>query len=94
MRRWTYPLAALNTALVLAFAIPAIALLRAEAVVNPAFAERLDLTELFTLGGVVTIVLICVTAALALADVIDGFAKASRRSGGRPGIPELLKRGG
>lgn len=80
--RWTLHLAALNTALALAFAIPAIILLRSEDVVNPSFAERLGLTELFTLGGVVTIVLICVTVALALFDIVDGFVKAARRAGG------------
>jgi hypothetical protein len=93
-RRWTLHLAALNTALVLAFAIPAVILLRSGDVITPAFAERLGLTELFALGGVVTIVLICVTVALAIADIVDGFAKALRRSGGWPGIPDLLKRGG
>jgi hypothetical protein len=92
-RRWTVPLALANAALAIAFAIPAVLLLRSEDVVNPAFAARLELTELFTLGGVVTIVLICVTVFVALADIVDGFAKALRRSGGWPGIPDLLKRG-
>lgn len=88
-RRWTVPLAFVNAALAIAFVVPAVLLLRSEAVINPAFAARLDLTELFTLGGVVTIVLICVTIFVGLADIADGFVKALRRSGGWSGLHEL-----
>lgn len=92
-RSWTVPLAIVNTVLAVAFAIPAIMLLRSGDVMNTVFAARLDLGTLFSEGGVVTIVLIFVTGVLALADVADGFAKALRRSGGWPGVPDLLKRG-
>ena len=92
-RRWTVPLAFINTALAGAFAIPLILLLRAGEVMNPAFAARLDLGTLFSEGGVVTIVLVFVTGVLAVADSADGFAKALRRSGAWPAVPDLLKRG-
>lgn len=77
--RWTVHLAVANTVLAGAFAIPAIMLLRAGSVMNPEFAERLDLTALFAEGGVVTIVLVFVTGVLAAADAADGFVKALRR---------------
>jgi Zn-dependent protease with chaperone function len=88
-RHWTVPLAIVNTALALAFTIPAIILLWAGDVMNPAFAERLDLTALFSAGGVVTIVLVFVTGVIAAADIIDGFVKAIRGSGSWPELPDL-----
>jgi hypothetical protein len=88
-RRWTIPLAILNTLLALAFAIPAIILLRGGDVMNPEFAERLNLTTLFAEGGVVTIILVFVTGVLVALGIVDGFVKAIRRSGSWPPFPEL-----
>ncbi len=88
-RRWTVPLAIVNTVLALAFAIPAMILLWSGDVMNPAFAERLELTALFSAGGVVTIVLVFVTGVIAAADIIDGFVKAIRGSGSWPELPDL-----
>lgn len=89
VRRWTVPLAIVNTALAIAFAVPAALLLWAGEVMNPAFAERLDLTELFGQGGVVAIILVFVTGIVAAADVIDGFVKAIRGEGSWPELPDL-----
>jgi hypothetical protein len=88
-RRWTVPLAIVNTVLAAAFAIPAIILLQGGDVMNSQFAARLDLGGLFAEGGVVTIVLFFVTGLIAAADIIDGFVKAIRGEGSRPEIPDL-----
>lgn len=89
VRRWTVPLAIVNTVLALAFAIPAILLLWTGDVMNSQFAARLDLGDLFSEGGVVTIVLVFVTGLIAAADIIDGFVKAFRGSGSWPDLPDL-----
>ncbi len=88
-RRWTIPLAIVNTVLAAAFAIPAIILLQGGDVMNSQFAARLDLGDLFAEGGVVTIVLVFVTGIIAAADVIDGFVRAIRGSGSWPELPDL-----
>jgi hypothetical protein len=88
-RHWTVPLAIVNTVLALAFTIPAMLLLWAGEVMNPAFAERLDLTAIFGAGGVVTIVLVFVTGVIAAADIIDGFVRAIRGQGSWPELPDL-----
>jgi hypothetical protein len=87
--RWTVPLAIVNAMLSLAFAIPAIILLRAGEVMNPEFAERLNLTALFAEGGVVSVILVFVTGVLVALGIVDGFVKAIRRSGSWPRFPEL-----
>ncbi len=92
-RRWTIPLAIVNTVLAFAFAIPAIILLRAGEVMNPEFAGRLGISDIFGDGGVVTIILVFVTGIIAAADVIDGFVKAIRRSGRWPSMPDLARLG-
>ena len=89
IRHWTVPLAIVNTVLALAFAIPAMLLLWGGEVMNSRFAARLDLGDLFSEGGVVTIILVFVTGVIAAADIIDGFVKAIRGSGSWPELPDL-----
>ena len=89
VRHWTVPLAIVNTVLALAFAIPAMILLWSGEVMNSRFAARLDLGDLFSEGGVVTIILVFVTGVIAAADIIDGFVRAIRGSGSWPDLPDL-----
>jgi len=88
-RRWTIPLAIANTVLAVAFTVPATILIGAGEAMNPEFAERLGITALFAEGGVLAIILVFVTGIIGAADVIDGFVKAIRRTGGWQSLADL-----
>jgi hypothetical protein len=77
-RKWTYPLAAVNLLLHVAFVVPFLWLLLTEQLVNPAFLAAAKIAPLFASDGVVTIVLLVVFIATFLADAVSGFVRASR----------------
>ena len=76
--RWTWPLAIVNIALGLAFAIPAAWLFATHQVLNPAFLDELG----WTASTIEWIGLIgaAVVALVAIADAADGIVKAAKRS--------------
>ena len=80
VRSWNFPLAVVNLARDVAFAIPTIWLLLDGRLMNPEFLDRAGIAELFGPSGVVTIVFIIVAISAATASIVDGFRKAWRAS--------------
>jgi len=78
--RWTYPLATVNAALGVAFAIPALWLLQNGMLFNPAVIDGIDEA---TGGGWLapTVIITGITIAVIVAwDAVDGFRKAYRNA--------------
>ncbi|MEV6814429.1 permease prefix domain 1-containing protein [Micromonospora sp. NPDC051296] len=76
-RRWTWPLVGVNAALNLAFAVPAIWLLRDDRLLNPAFVDRFAWLRdggLDIVARISVVVIIVVT----VWDVVDSVIKARR----------------
>ncbi|MET0724943.1 MAG: hypothetical protein ABWY36_01235 [Leifsonia sp.] len=80
-RGWSYPLAAVNVLLNIAFAVPAIWLLLTGSLFNPAFLEVIaahtddNFDDAMRITG---IVIVAVIVAICAWDVIDGFLRAHR----------------
>jgi hypothetical protein len=79
--RWTYPLAALNVATSLLFAVPALWLLFTGQLFNPAFFEELGLSALVEPGSATFTIAGFFLVLIPVWDIVDGFLKA--RSGAR-----------
>jgi hypothetical protein len=78
--RWTFPLAAINAVLGLAFAVPALWLLWTGRLFNPALIDALDeMTGNAWLQPTVIVIVLSIGAIVAW-DAIDGFVKARRNA--------------
>lgn len=82
-RRWSLGLAVANIVITLASAVPLIALIVSDSVVNPAFSARLaDSEGLVTLGQQGSVVAAIAIGAVALWECVDGVIKAGRAARG------------
>lgn len=78
-RSWSLGLAVGNIVLTVAFAVPMIALLLTDAMVNPAFsAQFADIPEVLEIGAQAGVVIAIAVAAISLWECIDGVLKAAR----------------
>lgn len=82
-RAWSVSLAVVNAVITLAFAIPMIALLVTDAVVNPVFSAQVSALlagepELVMMGGQAAIVIAVAVAIVSVFEIIDGVRKAAR----------------
>lgn len=78
-RAWNLGLAVGNIVLNVAFAVPMIALLQTDAIVNPAFSAQLaDVPEVLEVGAQAAVVTAVAVAVIALWDCMDGVLKAAR----------------
>ncbi len=81
--RWTWGFAAINAALGAAFAIPAVYLISADLLFNPALVAKVDAAATDASGTwleVTGITFACVIVAIVAWDTIDGFRKAHAAS--------------
>lgn len=76
--RWTVPLAAVNTVLGLAFAVPAIWLVVGGQLLNPAFLSAMSGDALVALSDLVPALIAWVIAIVCVADISEGWWKALR----------------
>lgn len=76
--RWTWPLASVNLALNVAFAVPAIYLLATDQLFNPAFFDELGWTGAPEWGDTLVTITVVVIAVVASWSIIDGFRKAKK----------------
>jgi len=75
---WTWGLGAVNLALNVAFAVPAIYLLVTEQIFNPVFFQQVGFDVDVSAGGPIVIITVAAIAAVATWDTVDGFRKARR----------------
>lgn len=76
--RWTLPLAAVNTVLSLAFAIPAIWLLTTDQLLNPEFLSTITVDEAAPLLDGVPSLIVWVIVVVSAIDITEGWWKALR----------------
>jgi len=76
--RWTLPLAAVNTVLSLAFAIPAIWLLQADQLFNPAFLSAITVDEVVTVVDALPTLIVWIIVVVSAVDITEGWWKALR----------------
>jgi hypothetical protein len=76
--RWTLPLAAVNTVLSLAFAIPAIWLLQADQLFNPAFLSAITVDEVATTVDALPTLIVWIIVVVSAVDITEGWWKALR----------------
>ncbi len=75
---WTLPLAAVNTVLSLAFAIPAIVLLRADQLFNPAFLSAITVDEVAVTVDALPTLIVWIIVIVSVVDITEGWWKALR----------------
>ncbi len=76
--RWTVPLAAVNTVLSLAFAVPAIWLVMTEQLLNPAFVSALTVDEVSTAVDALPALIAWIIVVVTVIDVVEGWWRALR----------------
>jgi hypothetical protein len=76
--RWTLPLAAVNTVLSLAFAIPAIWLLQTDQLFNPAFLSAITVDEVATAVDALPTLIVWIIVVVSVVDITEGWWKALR----------------
>jgi hypothetical protein len=76
--RWTPPLAAVNTALSLAFAIPAIWLLQTDQFFNPAFLSAITVVDVPSTGDALSTLIVWIIVLVSVIDIAEGWWKAGR----------------
>jgi hypothetical protein len=76
--RWTVMLAAINTVLSLAFALPAIWLIRSDQLLNPEFLAAITTDAVAPAVAAVPTLIVWIIAAVSVIDIADGWWKAVR----------------
>ena len=76
--RWTIPLAAVNTVLSLAFALPALWLISTDQLLNPDFLAAVATGELASLVDLVPALVAWIIAVVSVIDIAEGWWKALR----------------
>jgi hypothetical protein len=76
--RWSVMLAAVNTVLGLAFAIPVIWLIRSEQLLNPGFLTAITTDEVAPVVNAVPALIMWIIAVVTVVDIADGWRKAVR----------------
>ncbi len=75
---WTIPLAATNTVLSLAFAVPAVWLIMTDQLLNPAFLSTITTDEFGSLVELVPVLIAWIIAIVSVIDITEGWWKALR----------------
>ena len=75
---WTVPLAAANTAISLAFAVPVIWLITSDRLLNPDFLAAISAGQFPDVAGIVAALIGWVVAIVAVVDISEGWWKALR----------------
>lgn len=76
--RWSWPLASVNLALNVAFAVPAIFLLITERIFNPVFFEEIGWSGVPGGGGSLVLVTVISIVLISAFDIVDGFRRARK----------------
>ena len=75
---WTLPLAAVNTALSLAFAVPTIWLLQTGQFFNPAFLSTITIVEVPSAIDALPTLIVWIIVLVSVIDIAEGWWKAGR----------------
>ena len=79
--RWTVPLAAVNTVLSLAFAVPVVWLASTDQLLNPVFVSAVTVEGVASVVSAVPVLIAWLIVVLSVIDIADGWWKALRSTG-------------